>query len=116
LSLLALAVQILTEPMLMFVVPPDVFDQPPKVDSAVIRLIRRPEPLLNDEAQTHLFAIASMAFQQKRKTLANSIANGTKRSKSEVEHDLRALGIDPGVRPQAVSLEDWCRIARANLG
>lgn len=114
-SLLALAVQILTEPRLMFVVPPEVFDPPPKVDSAVIRLIRRPMPLLNEEERTRLFIIASMAFQQKRKTLANSIANGTKRPKTEVEQDLNRLGLDPGIRPQAVALEDWCRIAQADL-
>jgi 16S rRNA (adenine1518-N6/adenine1519-N6)-dimethyltransferase len=114
-SLLALAVQILTEPRLMFVVPPEVFDPPPKVDSAVIRLIRRPMPLLNEDERTRLFTIASMAFQQKRKTLANSIANGTKRPKTEVEQDLSRLGLDPGIRPQAVALEDWCRIAQADL-
>jgi 16S rRNA (adenine1518-N6/adenine1519-N6)-dimethyltransferase len=114
-SLLALAVQIHTEPHLMFVVPPEVFDPPPKVDSAVIRLTRRPAPLLDEEDRRRLFAAASMAFQQKRKTLANSLANGTKQPKSAVELALSGLGLDPGVRPQAVSLEDWCRIAKAGL-
>jgi len=114
-SLLALAIQILTEPELMFVVPPEVFDPPPKVDSAVIRLVRRPRALLNMEDQERLFTIASIAFQQKRKTLANSIANGTKRPKAEIEQALDVLGLDSGIRPQAVSLDDWCRIAQAGL-
>jgi 16S rRNA (adenine1518-N6/adenine1519-N6)-dimethyltransferase len=85
------------------------------VDSAVIRLVRRPTPLLDVEDRTRLFTIASITFQQKRKTLANSIANGTKRAKADVERQLSELGLDPGVRPQAVSLEDWCRIAQARL-
>ena len=112
-SLLSLAVQVFAEGELAFEVPPDVFEPPPKVDSGVVHLVQRPEPLLNAEYRGHLFSLATLAFQQKRKTLGNSLAKGLKRPKADVEAELGSLGIDPGLRPQAVRLDQWCLLARS---
>ncbi len=114
-SLLSLAIQIFAEGELVFEVPPDVFEPPPKVDSAVVHLVQRPAPLLNAEQREHLFKVATIAFQQKRKTLGNSLAKGLNRPKAELETELRALDIDPGLRPQAVSLDQWCVLAQSVL-
>ena len=58
-----------------------------------------------------LFVLATMAFQAKRKTLANGIAQGLGRPRADVDHAIEALGIDPGLRPQALSVEDWALLA-----
>lgn len=111
-SLLALAVQILAVPEVAFIVPPNVFEPPPKVESAVVHLAQRPTPLLNTETRERFFRVASLAFQQKRKTLANSLAKGMGRTKPEVEGLLQRADIDPSLRPQAVGLDAWCHLAR----
>lgn len=110
-SLLALAVQIYAEPELAFTVPPDVFIPPPKVESAVVTLDLRPEPLAMDLNRTALFSLATMAFQRKRKTVGNGLSQGLGLPKPEVEILLKQAGIDPGLRPQAVSLEQWIHLA-----
>lgn len=69
-----LTVQVLTfaEPEILFDVPPGAFAPPPKVDSAVIRLVPRAQPLVADTAAFLTFA--SHCFRQKRKTLRNNLA------------------------------------------
>jgi 16S rRNA (adenine1518-N6/adenine1519-N6)-dimethyltransferase len=111
-SLLTLAIQLFAEAHLAFIVPPDVFEPPPKVESAVVRLDLRPSPLAGESERESLFSLATMAFQRKRKTIANGLSQGMGLSKAEVESLLGRAGIDAGLRPQAVSLEQWLALAR----
>jgi 16S rRNA (adenine1518-N6/adenine1519-N6)-dimethyltransferase len=111
-SLLSLAVQVFAETDLAFIVPPDVFEPPPKVESAVVRLDVRPKPLADEVVMKSLFALATMAFQRKRKTIANGLSQGLGLPKSDVESMLAEAGIDPGLRPQAVGLDQWLSLAR----
>lgn len=69
---LSVATQVLCEPELLFVVPPGSFSPPPKVDSAVIRLTPRLQPLT--PAVPAFLKFASAAFRQKRKMLRNNLA------------------------------------------
>lgn len=110
-SLLSLAVQIFAEPEIEFIVPPDVFEPPPKVDSAVITLRMLPTPRISAEARESLFSLATMAFQRKRKTISNGLMMGTGSSRAEIEDLLARAGIDPKLRPQAVDLQSWLRLA-----
>ncbi len=87
-------------------VPPTAFDPPPKVDSAVVRLIpKTPAEIVPlDEA---LFArVVATAFSQRRKTLKNTLG-----SLMQAE-DFALLGIDPGLRAEALPLADYEAIAR----
>jgi len=56
----------------LFTVPPDVFDPPPKVNSGVMRLIRKEKFTLPCDEKL-FFRVVKMAFQQRRKTLRNSL-------------------------------------------
>lgn len=110
-SLLTLAVRIFSQPVLLFDVPEDAFIPAPKVTSSVVQLDVRDAPLLDSEGQARLFEIATMAFQQRRKTLVNSLARGLDQEKPVVANELARLDIDIAARPQAVSLEDWLTLA-----
>jgi len=68
---LTVAVQTLCTVERLFVVKPAAFRPPPKVDSAVVRLTPRPEPLIDDYPRFMRFA--SACFRQKRKTLRNNL-------------------------------------------
>lgn len=91
---------------LLFLVKPDSFRPPPKVDSAIVRLIPHNQPpVVVDPEQ--LSALVSRAFAQRRKTLRNNL-KGILDAES-----IQALGIDPGIRPEQLCLEDFARLTRA---
>ncbi len=110
-SLLALATQLFAEIDLAFVVPPEAFQPPPKVESAVVRMTLRAQPLASPIEIERLFHLATMAFQRKRKTLSNGLSQGLDISKPDAEAMLARAGIDASYRPQAVTLEGWIALA-----
>jgi 16S rRNA (adenine1518-N6/adenine1519-N6)-dimethyltransferase len=102
---LSVMLQWLYDMELMFIVPPTAFDPPPQVDSAIVRMIPRAQPLAVDRAR--LEAVVQKAFSQRRKVIRNCVAG------MFTEAQLAEAGIDPGVRPETVSLEQY--VALANL-
>lgn len=106
-SLLALACQLYTAPRIAFIVPPDVFLPPPKVESAVVSMHVLPERSLSSAQRDQLFQLATMAFQRKRKTIANGLSQGLDVPKSELESVLRSALIDPMRRPETLTVEEW---------
>ena len=88
----------------LFEVPPEAFDPPPKVNSAYVRLTpTQPQVVAIDFA---LFKdIVREAFCYRRKTIRNAL-------KSYVSAEqLQALDMDPGVRPQQLSMQDYIQIS-----
>ncbi len=90
---------------MLFVVPPDAFDPPPKVDSAIVRMIPIEQPLACDRAR--LEAVVQKAFSQRRKVIRNCVAG------MFTEAQLVAAGINPQDRPEAVPVAAY--VALANL-
>jgi 16S rRNA (adenine1518-N6/adenine1519-N6)-dimethyltransferase len=87
-------------------VPPTAFNPPPKVDSAVVRLIpKTPDEIVSlDEA---LFArVVAAAFSQRRKTLRNTLGNLMK------PVDFSALCIDAGKRAENLAVADYAAITQ----
>ncbi|GGA67835.1 ribosomal RNA small subunit methyltransferase A [Neiella marina] len=92
-------------------VPPSAFKPAPKVDSAVIRLIPT-APQWPAEDVSVLERVVGEAFNQRRKTLRNSL------KRQVTAATLESLGIDPSVRPEQVSIEQFVAISNyvANHG
>lgn len=90
---------------LLFVVPPTAFDPPPRVDSAIVRMIPLAQPLECD--QSLLEEVVTRAFSQRRKLIRNGLAGLL------TEADLIDAGIDPQARPEAVPTAQF--IALANV-
>ena len=90
---------------LLFDVPPESFDPAPQVMSAIVRLVphRQPPVAVNDMAK--LNRVVTQAFSQRRKTLRNSL------KKFIDEEDIVALGIDPTLRAENISLADFARLS-----
>ena len=72
---LSLAVQYYAKPEIVVNVPPSCFMPQPKVGSAVIRLTRHSEPPVTVKSEKLLFQVIRASFNQRRKTLANGLAN-----------------------------------------
>jgi len=89
----------------LFDVAREAFDPPPKVTSAVVRLAPLPAGTyaINDEER--LSRLVATAFSQRRKIIRNSL------SKVVDEAQLIDAGIDPGLRPEAISIADYVRLA-----
>lgn len=88
---------------LMFVVPPTAFDPPPRVDSAIVRMIPLPNPLPCDQAK--LEQVVLKAFSQRRKVIRNCLAG------MFAESDLLEAGVDPQARPETIPLEQYVALA-----
>jgi 16S rRNA (adenine1518-N6/adenine1519-N6)-dimethyltransferase len=90
---------------LLFVVPPEAFDPPPKVESAIVRMIPVANPLACDRET--LEAVVQKAFSQRRKVIRNCLSG------MFTEEQIKQAGIDPTTRPETVALEQY--VALANL-
>jgi 16S rRNA (adenine1518-N6/adenine1519-N6)-dimethyltransferase len=112
-NLLALSVQLRGTAKLLFPVPRRYFFPVPKVDSAVVQIVlpSKPPVLLEDEKK--FFSLVKACFAGKRKQLHNTLMNNARVPKEQVQATLQLLSIDPAVRPQTLSLEDWLRLYAA---
>ena len=86
-------------------VPPTAFIPAPKVDSAVIRLVPKPHDERNQANPATLNRVCQEAFNQRRKTLRNSLSN------IMTVDDMVALEIDPTRRAENLSLQQYIKIA-----
>lgn len=90
-------------------VPRAVFWPVPNVDSGLVRLVRRDPPAADRKT---VFAIVDAAFAQRRKTLRAALG-GWAGSPARAEELLRAAGIDPQTRGEALDVNEFARIAGA---
>lgn len=94
----------------LFTVGPEAFRPPPKVRSAVVRLVPR-ETLAVAVRNEHGFAeIVRRAFAQRRKTLRNSLRELLD------ARQIEAAGIDPGARPETLGLEAFAALSERMMG
>ncbi len=108
---LSLAVQYYAEPYIAANVPPNCFMPRPNVGSAVIRLTRFDEPPVKVTDEGLMFKIIRAAFNQRRKTLQNSINNSPELSitKEIVAKALENMELSASVRGEAMSLEQFAK-------
>jgi 16S rRNA (adenine1518-N6/adenine1519-N6)-dimethyltransferase len=93
-------------------VPRSVFWPVPNVDSRLVTFTRR-EPPPTAATREQVFTVIDAAFGQRRKTLRAALA-GWAGSPAEAERVLRAAGVDPGARGEALTIDDFSRIAQAS--
>lgn len=106
-SILKLSVDVFAETKILFEVPRENFSPAPKVDSAIISLTIRSEPLVSREDQKLFFDAINAGFSEKRKKLGNFLGRFF-----GVE-SIQLLGeIDPNRRAETLFLEEWKTITR----
>ncbi|MEG2254630.1 MAG: 16S rRNA (adenine(1518)-N(6)/adenine(1519)-N(6))-dimethyltransferase RsmA, partial [Vagococcus sp.] len=95
---LSIAVQYYMEAKLAFIVPKTAFVPQPNVDSAIIHLSKRSEPVVNVIDEDFFFTVTKSAFTQRRKTLWNNLTSHfgkDEKTKAWLETSLEEVGIDP---------------------
>lgn len=91
----------------VFTVKPGAFRPAPKVDSAIVRLVPHEKPPVEINNFEEFSKIVNHSFTQRRKTLRNIL-----KGKLDAEQ-IEALGIEPTIRPERLSLKDFTKIANA---
>lgn len=106
-SILAVSAQMFAEVSLGMEVPAEYFTPPPKVDSQVVILKTRPEPLVTPAGEKAFFRVVKAGFSAKRKKLRSSLSGGLGLSKPDIETLLGRVDISPDARAEDLSLAQW---------
>ncbi|MDH3713240.1 MAG: 16S rRNA (adenine(1518)-N(6)/adenine(1519)-N(6))-dimethyltransferase RsmA [Gammaproteobacteria bacterium] len=90
---------------LLFSVPPGAFSPPPAVHSAVVHIVPRERPELGASESDRFTDVVRRAFQQRRKTLRNTLRGCL------TESAIREAGVDPGLRAETLSNAQFVKLA-----
>ena len=116
---LSIAVQYYMTAKVAFIVPRTVFVPAPNVDSAILKMVRRPEPAVAVEDENFFFKVSKASFTYRRKTLWNNLTGyfgKTEEIKDKLTKALDQAGLSPSVRGEALGLEEFASLADALKG
>lgn len=110
---LSIVAQYYTETSKVLTVPKSVFMPPPNVDSIVVKLMQREEPLVQVDNEEAFFKLAKAAFAQRRKTINNNYQNffkDGKKHKASILNWLESAEIDPKRRGETLTIHDFANL------
>ena len=113
---LSIAVQYYMTAKVAFVVPRTVFVPAPNVDSAILKMTRRKQPLVEVKDEDFFFRVSKASFVHRRKTLWNNLTSHFGKSeevKNKLEQALENAAIKPSIRGEALSISDFARLSDA---
>ena len=116
---LSIAVQYYMTAKVAFIVPRTVFVPAPNVDSAILKMVRRPEPAVAVEDEKFFFKVSKASFTHRRKTLWNNLTGyfgKTEEIKDKLTKALDQAGLSPSVRGEALGIEEFASLADALKG
>ena len=116
---LSIAVQYYMTAKVAFIVPRTVFVPAPNVDSAILKMVRRPEPAVAVEDENLFFKVSKASFTHRRKTLWNNLTGyfgKTDEVKDKLTKALDHAGLSPSVRGEALGLAEFASLADALKG
>lgn len=111
---LSIAVQYYTKAEIVMTVPKTVFVPQPNVDSAVIKLTMREQPLVKVINEDFFFFITKSCFAQRRKTLLNNLTSQLPKGKEKKDTILKILNdldIDPVRRGESLTIEEFAQLS-----
>lgn len=113
---LSIAVQYYMTAKVAFIVPKTVFVPAPNVDSAILKMVRRPEPLIEVTDEDFFFRVAKVGFVHRRKTLWNNLTSHfgkTEEIKTKLTQALELADIKPSIRGEALTISQYGKLADA---
>lgn len=113
---LSIAVQYYITAKVSFIVPRTVFVPAPNVDSAILKMVCRDQPVVSVQDEDFFFRVSKVAFVHRRKTLWNNLTSHFGKSedtKAKLEKALEIAKIKPSIRGEALSIPDFASLADA---
>jgi 16S rRNA (adenine1518-N6/adenine1519-N6)-dimethyltransferase len=111
-SILGISAQVFAEVTLGDIVLAEHFTPPPKVDSQIVIMKTRKDPLLKGVDEKAFFKVVKAGFSAKRKKLRSSLSGGLNLSKTDIEALLKKADISPDERAEALDISDWIRLTK----
>jgi ribosomal RNA small subunit methyltransferase A len=111
---LTVAIQYWCHAKIGFIVPKTVFNPSPNVDSAILVLERREEPLVTVKDETFFFDLVKNSFVQRRKTLWNNLVKAYvpgKLTKEQIQEALDSVSIEPNRRAETLTIEEFAALS-----
>ncbi len=109
-SILSISVQFYGRPEIVRTVPAHCFYPAPEVDSAILRITLYDQPAVAVSDADGFFGLVRAGFATPRKQIANSLAHGLKRDKTDVLPLLEEAEISPSRRAETLALDEWARL------
>ena len=113
---LSIAVQYYMTAKVAFIVPRTVFVPAPNVDSSILKMVRRDQPAVAVQDEKFFFKVSKASFVHRRKTLWNNLTSyfgKSEETKDKLTAALERADLSPSVRGEALSLEEFARLADA---
>lgn len=113
---LSIVVQYYMTAKVSFIVPRTVFVPAPNVDSAILKMVCRDQPVVSVQDEDFFFRVSKVAFVHRRKTLWNNLTSHFGKSedtKAKLEKALEIAKIKPSIRGEALSIPDFASLADA---
>lgn len=113
---LSIAVQYYMTAKVSFIVPRTVFVPAPNVDSVILKMVRRDQPVVSVQDEDFFFRVSKVAFVHRRKTLWNNLTSHFGKSedtKAKLGKALEIAKIKPSIRGEALSIPDFASLADA---
>ncbi|MBM4322375.1 MAG: ribosomal RNA small subunit methyltransferase A [Deltaproteobacteria bacterium] len=110
---LSVFIQIFSDVSILFFIKPSAFFPPPKVESAVVHLVWKEDPLIELKNEKWFKKVVKASFCYRRKTLINALKHSEISLPESIELKMDKLGIDPQRRPGTLTLQEFIRLADA---
>lgn len=112
-SLLSISAQVFNEVESGPIIRAGLFTPPPKVDSQIIVLKRRNDPLVPVSMQKSFFMVVKAGFSERRKKLRSSLSGGLHIDKQQADELLVQAMISPSARAQELTIDSWLQLTKA---
>jgi 16S rRNA (adenine1518-N6/adenine1519-N6)-dimethyltransferase len=110
---LSVNVQAVANVELLFRIPAGAFNPPPRVDSAVVRVTPRADPVVPAGMEERFRTFVQAAFALRRKQMRRVVRTIADRNAADAETALATCGIHPDARPETLSAEQFYALGRA---
>jgi 16S rRNA (adenine1518-N6/adenine1519-N6)-dimethyltransferase len=110
---LSIFVQLFLDMSLRFFIKPPAFFPSPKVESAVVHMVWKGKPLLDEKDEKWFKSVVKASFSHRRKTLANALKHSELSLPDSFESRMEKVGIDPRRRPETLTIEEFISLAEA---
>ena len=114
--ILSVATQLYGRPRIMGYIQPGSFRPPPKVTSAIVRIDVYEKPALSLDDTDAFFQVVRAGFSAARKQLRNSLGHSFGLAGTRIEEVMHEAGIEPKLRAETLSLEEWGKLYDAFRG
>ena len=108
---LSIFIQLSLDVSICFFIKPAAFFPPPKVESAVIRMVWKEKPVIQANEEEWFKRVVKACFGYRRKTLINALRHSELSLPEFVESRMEQIGIDPRRRPETLTLEEFKNLA-----